>query len=432
MNGMQNLRLSLSFAIPSLLLAAGAFAHGHDDNDRNSRNKDDDARGRVIQKWNDRKGSIRPGRGRGAKFVKVALQCGAVVTVNTQMTQNLDCPNETGFAVMVVGDGITLDFANHTLTAPQAGAGIFVQGSNNTVMRARIQGVRPYGIFAYNSPGLQIVANDTSSNQVGIEVYTDSVLASNILIQGNVSRSNEAYGVRIGQGGSGTIVNPVITDNDFSNSGSFAMAIEAALYELDGRSMKNDYSNSEGGIFLVGGSFFIHHLSFPEYNLTKTQILATNAESVSLYSVDVSNRLAQISSGEHTGADLYRVGLFDLKFITSDNNDAGIRLQTEQGVSPTGNIQCSAFTNYYHAGVSVISYDGTPFGSIGFGGNFFDSKDVGTAGVMIEGSTQVDIAQILNSRCGSSRNKHCGYRDDSRDDNDDRRDDDNNDRIDRR
>jgi len=362
------------------------------------------------------KNEDRGGQGNADDFSTAPLQCGDVITTNSRLTEDLVCPNTDGFALVVVGDNITLDGNGFKILAPNAGAGLFVQGSENTVRNLGVQGGRAFGIFAYNSPGIKILNNDTSFNQVGIEIYTDAPVVSGAVVRGNKSVGNAAYGVRTGQGNLGQIVNPKISGNDFSDSGSFGMAIAATRYEMDGRRVYNRLRGSENGIFLVSGSFSLHHFSLRSEKLLKTQIFAQNAAYVRIADADVSSTLSPEPSEERTGVDLYRVGKFKLVRVKAHGNDTGLRLQTEQGVSPDGDIQDCDFAGHAYAGISIISYDATPYGRIKLKcNNFYEDVLAGVHELIVELSTVADI-RLFDSCEGGDDRDDCDREDDREDD----------------
>src|SRR5262249_21749264 len=67
--------------------------------------------------------------GHGSKKTTI-LQCGDVITEDTIMGNDLYCPDVTGFVLQVENDSITFDGNGHTITAPQAAAGVFVEGDS--------------------------------------------------------------------------------------------------------------------------------------------------------------------------------------------------------------------------------------------------------------------------------------------------------------
>ena len=332
------------------------------------------------------------------------LQCGDVITANTVMVQDLVCPNTTGFAVLIEGNGITLDGNGHKIIAPQAAAGVYIQGSGDTVQNVDVEGVQVYGLFAYDSPGITFINNNTSNNLIGMEIYTDNVVISSPQIIGNTSTGNIAYGMRTGQGNTGQIINPTIRKNDFSNTQGFAIAIEAAQADLGSNLLSNVFTGSQNGIYLTGGSFTAHDFTLVTQLIVNTQIFAVDAASISIQDVDVSTLIPPNSTGSHTGIDFYHVLSFDIDRVSALNNDMGVRLETDHGISPTGAITNCFFGGNHHAGVSIISYDSTPYGQITFKSDFF-AEGAGVGNVLLEGNTVANLVDLDGCTTGQGQGR---------------------------
>jgi hypothetical protein len=320
------------------------------------------------------------------------------------MTQDLICPNETGYPLVIEGSNIIFDGNGHKIVGPQAFAGIFVQGSNITVQNVNAQGFQAYGIFAYNTPGIQLIGNNTSNNHVGLEIYTDSPTVNQALILGNISTGNSAYGAFTGQGNSGQIINPIFSGNDFSNSQSFALAVEATQFEYNGFLEFNKMTGSQNGLFLVGGTFNIHDLDLSQQQFQKIGIFGQEASSISLTNVNCSTTLAPNSLSEHTGVDFYEVQNFVINGYTSNNTDTGLRFETEQGVSCAGTIENSTFKNNDGVGISIISYDSTAYGLITLANNTFVESS-GISDWTLANGTVADLVQSVIANNGNNQ-KH--------------------------
>jgi hypothetical protein len=308
----------------------------------------------------------------------LTLGCGAILTQSAVLTQDLNCPDSTGFALQVIGDGITLDGNGYKIVAPLASAGVYVHGASDTVQNITVNGAAIYGLYVFDSPGVSVLNNDFSGNQIGIELYAQNTVMTGVVVQDNVARVNTVFGVRTAQDGAGSIVNPQIMGNDFSLSGSFAMAIGATSFELAGTA-NNTLSDSLNGINLSVGDFYVHDLSLSSQAILQSQIFVADATSAKIQNVDVSvqtvappsNSIAA-PAGSHVGINLYQVGSFSLSTVNTTGNDVGVLVATEQGVSSNGAIASCQFAQNTTAGIALVSYDGTPWGDIQFMGNGFD------------------------------------------------------------
>ena len=290
------------------------------------------------------------------------VNCGDVITQSIRIANDLNCPDTTGFALSLQGDNVTIDGNGRTIYAPNALAGIYVQGKNDTVQNLKATGAsQGYGLFAYDSPGLKVSRNDFSSNSVGIVLYAENTTMNNLVIVGNRADNNSNFGVRTGQDGNGSIVDPIITANSFQNSGYFAMILQAT-HDTLGDYEQNDLSNSQNGIDLKDGVFSLHDMDLSRFGIQKMAIFADSAASVQISNVDVSTHLTPNSNQENIGVDFYRVQSFDVRGLVCNNNDVGLKLETENGVSCTGRVIGSYFYNNNFAGIMITSYDGTPYG----------------------------------------------------------------------
>jgi hypothetical protein len=337
-----------------------------------------------------------PGEGgngyNGGHVTETTVQCGQTITANTVIANDLNCPTTTGFALNIVGSGISVNGNGHQINAPLAAAGVYVQGSSVNVSGFVVNGVASgYGIFAYDSPGVAIIGNNTSSNNIGIMLYADNVAMKNAYVGQNESRSNALFGVRTGQSSPGSIVSPLIYQNDFSNSGSYAMYIQAASYELDG-SACNRYYGSLDGIYLKDGNFYLHDFSMTSQNVQNAQIFGDTVASIQISNVDVSSNLPPQPSQQRMGVDLYCATQFTINGLTAKGNDVGLKLETQGGVSPNGTVSHCDFSKNTVSGVLVVSYDGTPYGRVTLSCDTF-SEGSGAFNVFVEANTVVTLVE---------------------------------------
>ena len=302
------------------------------------------------------------------------LQCGAVLTQNTSLSHDLDCRGMGGYALSVQGNGITLKGNGHTIFADAANAGLYIQGSDVTVTSVRVSGVKfGYGIYAYDSPNLKLVNNRLIGNQTGILLAAENTTMSGLDIHHNESSHNSEFGLRTTQTGSGTIVNPKITCNDFSFSGSYAIYLQAEKAKLN-RFSDNKLNSSNNGIYLKDGDFVIKDLSFKRADIRKAAIFADHARSVKITRVDASNNLAPNPNDEHTAVSLYEVRSIQINKLVADNQDIGVLIATNQDQSSYGRIRHSSFVNNTVAGICLRSIDGTPYQGLVISRNEFDEK----------------------------------------------------------
>jgi nitrous oxidase accessory protein NosD len=111
-----------------------------------------------------------------ARGADLELKPDLVITSSCRVsrgTYSLPNADETGkrAAITIRGDNLTIDFAGATLegtpqtVAPDArhGAGIRVEGRNNTIKNAVVRGYK-IGIAAFDAPGIKILSSDLSYN----------------------------------------------------------------------------------------------------------------------------------------------------------------------------------------------------------------------------------------------------------------------------
>jgi hypothetical protein len=293
-----------------------------------------------------------------------AIQCGQTLTANTDLTADLSCPNTTGFALKIIGNNITVNGHGHQIIAPQAASGIYVQGSSDTIQDIHSNGItQGSGIFAYDSPGVKIENSDFSGNETGILLDAETTDMNQVSVAGNTAQGNSMFGIRTSQEGSGIIDSPSIKNNDFSKSGSYGMYIQAQSYKVQGKD-GNSFLHSLDGIYLKDGSFSILNIALGVQLIQEVEILVDSAASFQATSLDVSTQLPPQPSQERIGLDLYRVAQFDIDELFSWNNDVGLKLTTEQGVSSAGTIDNSSFFFNTVAAIMVTSFDSTPFGNV--------------------------------------------------------------------
>jgi parallel beta-helix repeat protein len=244
------------------------------------------------------------------------------------------------------------------------------------------------GIFAGNTKGLTVTGNSFTGNSVGITLYASSEDMTGVTISNNILSGNSQFGVRTSMDSPGLIDNPVFSQNDFSNSGSYALYLQAQNLELD---TANTFTGSANGIYIQGGSFNIHDLDLSNSGVLGTEIYAVQASSVTLTNMNLSTNLA--SNGSRMGFNSYRVAAFNFTNVNTTNQDTGIEFATDSGIVPTGSVTNSTFSNNSFAGIYFVSFDSTTLGPITLTSNTINESN--TRGVYVAPGTTANIIQTL-------------------------------------
>jgi hypothetical protein len=307
------------------------------------------------------------------KPVLTTVTCGQVITSSITLANDLNC-STYGFALIVEGDKIKVNGNGHSITAPNALAGIYVQGSdiivNNLTVRGILSGA---GMLGYDTSDVVISGNNFSNNQIGISFFNENVDAGTIILYDNIANHNSLFGLRISYDENGSVdKEPGIVGNDFSNSGSYGMQLKMSSFEIDD-TYDNDLKGSSNGLYLATGNFNLHDFSLANSGVKNIGIFVDSANNVSVSRVDLSNHLPADSNQRRLGIDMYRCKHFSVSDSIFLGDDAGVKLETEMGVSPTGSITCSLFDDVV-AGVEVVSYDGTPYGQLVVQNNRFQNS----------------------------------------------------------
>jgi hypothetical protein len=382
---------SSSLGLLFLALASSAYAG-------ECRQEDHDISGAVH--------SYRP-LGGGVHLPSRALQCGDTITSSMSLAADLICPTTTGFALNVLGANITLDGKGHKIVAPLAAAGVFVQGANDTVRNLTVNGVRGGdGILAYEAPGVRIYANDVSNNLQGIVLYADSTANSGADVWNNVARGNTLFGIRTGFDAPGSLVSPRIRGNDLSASGSYGLLLKASSFEL-GSDRPNVYAGSLNGIYLAGGAGSVHDLTLSNDHIQRISIFADSLDDLTVSNVDASTKVPGDANQDRIGIDMYRVAHFTVRGFDGSANDAGLKLETERGVNSTGTVTGSRFWNNTVSGTLEVSYDGTPYGILGFTRNCYRETVPAQRNFLVPG-TVVAAGSVLDDGLNVCRDSGSG------------------------
>ena len=406
----------LALTILSTLTLSQAFAGGgesqRETRKRNEDNMNCDLRSRVSNY------KPRPSQARLPKKSSplTTIACGDIISQSITVANDLNCPDVTGFALRILGSNITINGNGHKISAPSASAGIYVEGESNIVANFDVQNISSgYGLLAYNANGVKILSNNFSKNSIGIMLYTDRDVTANVLIQGNRAQSNSFAGIRTFSDKPGKIVNPTIRNNDLRFSGEFAIYVKAETYNIDGDD-NNNLSGSSNGYYLKSGDFKVNDLDLSRQLINKRHFFVDSARTISFKDVDVSTFAPLNFSQERQGIDLYKVGSFKMDNVVAKNHYVGLKLETEGGVSTSGQLINCQFANQTFSGVYVISYDDTAYGTI----RFTNAKFNLLSGV---GKVLVNVNTIANIIFDTVKDCRDGRRDDDRNDRDDDHDD---------
>lgn len=353
-------------------------------------------------------------QGWGQSQQGVVLQCGQVITANTVLGADMNCAGYTGFALKIEGNGIKFNGNGHKIIAPQALAAIYVQGSNNTITGVTANGVvNGAGLNAYDAPGLVVQENNFSGNEEGILVWAENTSMSNILIFGNIIQNSSLFGIRTGWDTNGQIIQPEIVMNDLSNTGGYALYIQAQQYNMGPQDFNVLY-NSLNGIYLKGGNFSISNVSMTQQQIQQVEFFIDSALSVNVSNLDVSTVLPGQPSQQHIGLDLYRCAQFNINGLFSQNEDVGLKLETDSGVSPTGTAKNCTFLKENVAAVMITSYDGTPYGIIDVLNSVYlaSSQSISllvSGGTSLPASCVFDFVAPSSNGNGGNQGGGCGH-----------------------
>lgn len=375
-------------------LALSTAAYSHDFNSRRDFNKryarelkskiqHFRARPELVQKFRN---LFRP-----KNLTTVA--CGDVITSSITIANDLNCPAATGYALQVVGQNITINGNGKKISAPNAAAGLYVEGDNNTIMNIDVQGVENgHGMMAYNTSNLKVVGNNFSRNKIGIMIYADEVI-KNPIVMTNKASFNSFAGVEMFYDEPGSIQNPIITLNEFKSSGEFAVYLKADQVNL--QYTINDLSGSSSGFYLTGGDFKIESLSLTNQLIHKRHFMVDSVSSIEFKNVSLTSLAPATVNQDRIAIDMYRVEKFEIEDVTIKGHDLGVKIATDSGVQTQGLIKETLFSGHSFSGLYAVSWDDTALGTI----KLLDSefKSSANAIVVAEG-TQVDLVQQKSNR----------------------------------
>jgi hypothetical protein len=392
----------LTFLVTCIVMASAAHAGSDRDRADRDRKLNDHARRTAYSCKSDKKPNKKPNK---PQLPVINVACGDTVSESAIIGNDLNCPDATGFALRIIGDNITVNGNGRKIVAPKAAAGLYIQGDGIKVANfTSTDNPNGYGILAYNSPNAQISDNDFSRNLIGVMVYADQGVVDDVVVAKNKITQSVLFGVRTYFDAPGVIQSPRIVGNDLRSTGDYAIYVMASQFEVEGRD-NNNLNGSNNGYYLKAGNFYIHDADYSKQLINKRHFFADSAQSVTIEDVDVTSRAKENGMQERTGVDLYRVANFSIKGLVSRGGDVGLILETEGGVSPSGQIKDCSFSNHKFAGIDIVSYDSTKYGKISISKTNF-CEPTGTYDIFThEGTSILNFAyQAQKSRCSDDRN----------------------------
>jgi len=345
------------------LTAPKAFAHsGH----RDFENRDREISKKVYEHIKNFKPRFEQKRKPKTIGKLTTVACGDIIESSITVANDLNCPDVRGFALRVSGNNIVINGNGKKISAPNAAAGIYVEGDGNTVANYNVQGVsNGYGVLAYNASYVNLLNNNFSRNLIGMMIYADNGDLLHPLIANNTSTNNSFAGLRTYSDEPGQIIDPIIIRNDFRSSGEFAVYLKVESATLSENELtKNLVAGSNNGYYLKSGTFKVKNMDLSKQLINKRHFFVYNAKSISFENVDVSSIAPRSLNQDRMAIDLYRVEKFKMKNVKAFNNDVGLKLETENGVSTEGSLTDCKFSNQSFAGSHIVSYDNTAYGTI--------------------------------------------------------------------
>ena len=385
-----------SFIILSTLSFSAAYARDNDEHQKRHEKEES-----MNQELREKVAKFKPKPTQIASAKKPTKQplttiaCGDVITTSITVGNDLNC-TDSGFALRIIGNNIVVNGNGHKISAPNAAAGIYVEGNTDTVANFSVQGTQGYGLMAYNASHVQILSNNFSYNSIGIMIYADNGDTTAPIIRSNIAMYNSFAAIRTYSDVPGSITNPLIQYNDFRFSGNYAIYVKAKSYTISG-SDQNNLSGSQNGYYLKDGDFKIQNLTMINQLISKRHFFADSAQSVSFNAVDVSTIAPASLTQERAGIDLYRVQNFSLNEVRAYNHDVALKLETENGISPQGVIHECLFGNDKFAGVYIVSYDNTHYGTIKFVEDNFKLVS-GVPNIVLNANTVANIVISKNDK----------------------------------
>jgi len=328
-----------------------------------------------------------------AVFPNVNSACGGLAKANVHLLQNLVCSEPNHVALEVWGAKNVVE--GHGFAVKSAGSeiGLFISGDNTAIRNIDVSGVNGgYGMMAYDANGLRITSSRFRSNLVGANIYTDNVNSTNVQVLGN-DMSGNAFSALIFSGDGKQTDNPTITGNNFSNTGGYAVAIDALNASFSG-SQNNIYTGSRDVLYLSNGNFTVSNLDLSQSGALGPQIFSDSAKSLNVSNVNLTYTATGQQSQERTALHLYRVGSVNISNLTVTNSDVALKATTEMGTSTNVSVTGSTLTNASTAAIMLQSWDNTALGKVTISGNVLTGAPAGYA-IWQVGTTALGAGSVL-------------------------------------
>lgn len=294
--------------------------------------------------------------------------CGGLALSSVHLLDNVNCtaPGNVGFEM--AGKNLTLNGYGNSIAAPNSLIGLFVTGDNNTVKNLDVSEVGGgFGLYGYNTNGINLSRNRFRANLVGVNLYNDSVDPKNVRIEENDISSNAFSGL-IMAGDEKYVDQPQILGNNFMHTGGYAVSLAAKSAYFVG-TQKNLFTGSKSVLYLSHGDFTVEEMNLGGTGATGPQIFVEQANSFTLSHVNLSYITGATANQERTALHLYRVGNAKLSQLIVNGADVGLKATTEQDTNTAITMSNSKITNSQVAGVMLQSFDATRFGLVKIKGN---------------------------------------------------------------
>lgn len=292
-------------------------------------------------------------------------QCGDTVVGQLRLEADLDCPNTTGTALSLTGDGSSLDGNGFRIHAPQASAGLYVSGAGVTITKIQIRDVSGgAGLFAYDTPSLTVTESDLSCNASGAQVYGENRVLSGVVFRDNRVQLTADYGLRISGATPNNVTDPLIERNDFAASDGWAMHVSAAHFSFDG-SLANRVTGSMSALYLTGATHTVRNLDWSQARLRGTGVMGAEIQTFRAEDLNLAMDPAHKPAGGWTQSFVaYRVHSLEATRLQTSGADIGVWLTTDSGYSTNATVTNSVSNANAYGGVVVRAWDATAFGTL--------------------------------------------------------------------
>jgi hypothetical protein len=169
-----------------------------------------------------------------------ALGCGTTITTSTTLTSDIRGCVADG--LVVAGDGVTLDLANHTISGTGQGVGIRIVGSGITVKNGSVDsfgtGIRTTPEVSFASKIVDVAVSRNAGDGVDLIAFSGLIRDSTIML-------NAANGIQLGGAAASTVTGNIVFRNG-------AVGILGSPHS-DGVTYRNNnvFENGGDGIFAL-------------------------------------------------------------------------------------------------------------------------------------------------------------------------------------